>query len=580
MKESAFDAKAGCGLVRVRAGSGPRRRLWLLAASAEEFESRARRLRAFVSGLVGVGRWAAAASFAEDACAEKTERGFGAVERAALDLAAAGPERQSVEAVTYREVVRCWLSGELSVRHRGDVPKKGPRSVAQDWSVYNLHILPALGDMLIATVTLEACEEVKAKIAERYRDNTFSRYCRLIRRPLELAEYPLKLIERNPVPAKFVPPAGKSRERTYLYPEESATFLAATERDLEDRIVWGLGERNGGRPGEVANWQVGDVDFEHGTITLDHNKTKSPRQWKAELDTLEALRIVRDYFIGPDAGPEAYFFPAFRLRVDKAARTFQGHFKAIGLDRRELLTPKDPSVRKKICAHDWRATFVTRAKASRGADGRPTHRADEHWIRDRTGHTTTKEMDRYRRAARFAVEHGHCQWFDDLVGAIPELWRLAELEREHAGLASAGREAPGAEPSGPGAGNTGHSMASSGVGPSPQVGQEVGQNGGARVISAAGLFPSPKEGGGLVQPHAPVSADLDARASISKHSGPPQNPEVGQSPDHLIELCLERATAAKQWDLAAELIAELRERRRSRTSPDIASLDDARARRR
>lgn len=529
---------------RFRVGDAPRRRVDVAASSPEDAALRADRLRKMVAALVQAGRDAQAAVLLDAAAAESGARAFADIERAGYDLASTplgAPVDMVTPTVTYRQIVTGWLSGDYHKRWRSEVPFKSPESVGQDWSIYTSHILPVLGERPIATLGLDDAEAVKQALSgQSYRDNTFSRYCRLIRRPFVLAEYPLRLIERNPVPAKFVPAPGKARERTYLYPGESDAFLAAEDIDLVDRLLWGYSERNGSRPGEAIALEYGDVDFANGTITLDHNKTRSPRQWKAELDVLEMLWLIRP---SDDTDPATLVFGDFNR--SHWARRFKQHLGSLGLERRELLTPKDPAVRKAIVAHDGRATFVTRALANRDDRGRPTHRADEYWVRDRTGHTTSREMERYRRQARFAEEHSHTRWFTPLWQAIPELGRLKELAQQ-------------------------------------RVGQQVGQSSRASIKTPASLFPlrEDRESSEPLQAHK--DGVIVAPPALWLPPGPPQTGGVGQTqedPDQPLKLALERATAAERWQLAEQLSAELRERRHARSSPDITSLDSARRRR-
>jgi hypothetical protein len=68
-------------------------------------------------------------------------------------------------------------------------------------------------------------------------------------------------------------------------------------------------------------------------------------------------------------------------------------------------------------AHDLRGTFVTLALAN----GR-----SEAWVADRTGHTTSAMINRYRRTARSATELG-LGLLAPLDEAIPELAEALEL---------------------------------------------------------------------------------------------------------------------------------------------------------
>jgi hypothetical protein len=67
--------------------------------------------------------------------------------------------------------------------------------------------------------------------------------------------------------------------------------------------------------------------------------------------------------------------------------------------------------RRQLRAHDLRGTFVTLSLAN----GR-----SETWVADRTGHKSSLMINRYRRAARSAVELG-LGTLTPLAEAIPEL---------------------------------------------------------------------------------------------------------------------------------------------------------------
>ena len=77
------------------------------------------------------------------------------------------------------------------------------------------------------------------------------------------------------------------------------------------------------------------------------------------------------------------------------AETFRAHLAVAGVDRAELFEKSES--RRPIRIHDLRATFIT----VNLANGKT-----EAWIADRTGHTTSTMINRYRRAARTHAELG------------------------------------------------------------------------------------------------------------------------------------------------------------------------------
>ncbi len=102
----------------------------------------------------------------------------------------------------------------------------------------------------------------------------------------------------------------------------------------------------------------------------------------------EALRAIR----GRARGAETVFE---QIEPTSAAERFREHLLLAGVDRPELHAKTEQ--RSPIRVHDLRATFITLSLAA----GRT-----ETWVQDRTGHTTSQMLNRYRRQARFASELG------------------------------------------------------------------------------------------------------------------------------------------------------------------------------
>ncbi len=96
------------------------------------------------------------------------------------------------------------------------------------------------------------------------------------------------------------------------------------------------------------------------------------------------------------------------FEVDKLARLLRRQLWAAGVRRSELHTKGEN--RGRLRAHDLRGTFVTLALAA----GR-----SEAWVQDRTGHTTSAMLNRYRRAARSASELG-LGALKPLIEGLPE----------------------------------------------------------------------------------------------------------------------------------------------------------------
>lgn len=436
-------------LVRMRCGTTARERIVIVAKDEPRALERYWRLRRMVDALVRAKRGPEAAVLVKEAAGQKTDRGFGGVERAAADLAATPltPAAPAPAVVTYGEVVRQWLSGEIIRQFPGEVKTKTEGTVEQQWGMYNKLILRArttsggsvpLGERPVSAITKAELIEVKKSLPPMSQGRR-RYYCMLLAAPLRLAVYPLDVIERSPVPPGFVPPKGGTRAFTYLYPEEDEQMLACTRISLVQRIVFGLTARNGMRISETLGLTESDVDLRRGNLSLDHNKTKLPRAWKLDPDCATALRL---WVAMCPPGPGGLLFPGVELA--HTAQRFRTYLRWAGLSRRELFATT--AERRPIRVHDLRASFVTLALAA--GRGAPTC---ELWIRDRTGHTTSKMMEQYRRWSRFALDNQQ-GWFTPLDRAIPELVAFARGGRSL--VAGALAEALTPEPGGPRGGPT------------------------------------------------------------------------------------------------------------------------------
>ena len=97
------------------------------------------------------------------------------------------------------------------------------------------------------------------------------------------------------------------------------------------------------------------------------------------------------------------------MNVDHAAETLRGALREAGIQREKLF--QNGNNRLQLRAHDLRATFVTLALAC----GR-----SEDWVMQRTGHSSSMMLSRYRRESKTAQELD-LGWLSPLHAAIPEL---------------------------------------------------------------------------------------------------------------------------------------------------------------
>lgn len=298
---------------------------------------------------------------------------------------------------TFGEVADMWTSGELAL----DYPDYVAAKKTADVDAARLrHICKTIGTVAIDAFTLEDAERAMRALPESAKTSTTRRhYAQLIHRVLGLACYPLRLRTSQPLPRGFLPKANKATAEQWLRPDEEARLVSSPAVPLSRRILWGFLAREGTRgPSEAAQLVWSNVDLARGIVTLDENKTDNPRAWTLDKSVVRALQRYKDEH-HPNAEPTARVFVdecGEKLTTERGfAQVFRADLQAAGVDRAELFSRS--KARNPIRAHDLRATFAT-VKLATGKS--------ETWVMDRTGHTTSLMLSRYRRTARTAHELG------------------------------------------------------------------------------------------------------------------------------------------------------------------------------
>jgi len=315
---------------------------------------------------------------------------------------------------SFGELGEQWTKGELAQRYPDQIRVK--RSADDDESRLTNYVYPVLKDVPIDQVTLDLCEDVMRRLPSSLAPATRRNVGQLITRILTMAVYPLRLIERSPIPRGFLPAAGKPKALAYLYTREESRLLGCTAVPLPYRLLWGFLTREGMREGEALALTWGDLNLELGAVRLDRNKTDDPRTWALNPSVAGALRVFKQRFRPDAAKTERVFLdPQGRPIVGSGAlglpAMLRSHLVRIGLQRErpELFTTT--AERRRIRVHDLRGTFVTVSLAN----GR-----SESWISDRTGHRSSLMIAKYKRIAR---TFGELELGDlvPLAQAIPEL---------------------------------------------------------------------------------------------------------------------------------------------------------------
>jgi integrase len=227
---------------------------------------------------------------------------------------------------------------------------------------------------------------------------------------MALAVYPAKIIPMSPLPRGFLPSLGTPKALQYLYPDEDVTLLGAPEVPLSYRVLFGFLDREGLRAGEAQQLRWSDLDLDRGAIALDENKTDDPRSWALDPGVCRALQAWRDDRTDTEDDDHVFVDEYGRpIQGEALAEKLRDYLEAAGVDRAALFET-GPN-RRRIRAHDLRATFVTLSLANGKTEA---------WVMDRTGHTTSQMLNKYRRAARSMAELGQGKLLP-LDYAIPEL---------------------------------------------------------------------------------------------------------------------------------------------------------------
>ena len=399
----AIERVPGGWSVRLRFGADRRLRFRIPDLSSDPKENerlataRARRLEELARSLSKVPH-AQALLLLRAAAGARDESHFRSAAKVAIETAAtakapaapAAPARPKT--LTFRDVCDQLLSGELARRFGERAGTADPTSL----STYRAPLerfCQTLGDMPVASITVDDAERALAALP-KMAGSTRARYAGALARVLSLSAFPLRAIERSPLPEGWRPSAGPRRVFPFLYPDEDAKLMRCKHISTVRKLLYGFLAREGMRISEALAMTWSDVDLARGTVRLDKNKTKSPRRWRLGDDVVRALRLrAAELESMSESRPTARVFAEHGFKLAKAAPTFRADLERCEIRRDDLHATT--AERRPIRIHDLRGTFVTLALAT----GR-----SEAWVMDRTGHTTSAMLNRYRSQARHAAE--------------------------------------------------------------------------------------------------------------------------------------------------------------------------------
>jgi integrase len=190
--------------------------------------------------------------------------------------------------------------------------------------------------------TLDDAEEVMRGVPADLAVATRRHIAQLLYRMCRMAVFPLRIIRTNPLPVGFLPKVGPGKAKGWVYPDEDAQLLASPNVPFGWRIYYGFLHREGMRSSEAAQVTWSDLDFLHGGVTLDNNKTNDPRAWALSLGVPKVLRVWRAMrerrreridgnslvFVDDDEGKP--------MDEGKAAKRYRAHLRAAGITREVL----------------------------------------------------------------------------------------------------------------------------------------------------------------------------------------------------------------------------------------------------
>lgn len=365
-------------------------------ASADE---RAAQIATVADMLVGARRAFDVREFARNIGACTTAKQVRPFIRAA-EMLVAQAVAPAYGAISFEAFALRWTSGQLHLDHPDHVAKKQPEG---DANILKNRINPIVGDVPLVAFTLEDADRVMRalpsppEISRAYRRAV----AQVVHRVLSLAVYPAKIIKASPLPKGWLPKIGKPKAKSFLYPKEEAALLANRSVDVRYRMLVGFLTREGCRKTEARLMTWDDFDLENGTVTLDRNKTDSPRSWPLDPGVVRALRVWKKKHggTGPFAGLDA-------AHLGEHMRDW---LRASGVTRPQLFQESDQRIHFR--AHDTRSTFVTLSLANDKSEA---------WVMRRTAHKSSAMIARYTVAAANARELGLGPLVP-LDRAIPEL---------------------------------------------------------------------------------------------------------------------------------------------------------------
>jgi len=299
--------------------------------------------------------------------------------------------------MTFLEFGTEWTSGRLFKRFRGmhKIRAKKPKPAADDQRRIEF-VASVVGPVLIKDFSIDHFEAVMAAIPDTADSDSSRRAFAQVMSWLLKRAVCLRIRSDFPLAEGSLPQVTQHREFQLVYPREDAQLMACADVDLFDRAYYGFSVRNGCRKQNFLDLRWQDIDFVDGQVWVPDSKTGKPMAFDLAPGCVRALRALKriaderwaraEDKPGTKVPESATIFPQWH--PDTIAKRFRNDLKlALGDSARAQLF--EASAHQRVVEfHDLRASFITFALANGKS---------EEWIRERSGHTTSQMIARYRR---------------------------------------------------------------------------------------------------------------------------------------------------------------------------------------
>ena len=289
----------------------------------------------------------------------------------------AAANRASRETVTFAEFYR----GEYEPLATAN---KKSESCRREDSLYRHWLEPVLGPLPLAQVGAVHLERIKQSMLQAGRAPRSAHYALAVVRQVFNIARRLEYFQGDAPTSKVKKPTNDNRRLRFLSHDEARRLLEGLSKkstQLHDMALVAL--HTGARAGEIFSLQWGDIDLEHGIISL--RDTKGGRNRQAIM-----TEAVKELFSNlPPGARNEYVFPSRTgARIKAVSRTFDKVADEIELNQ----GVDDP--RLKVVFHTLRHTYASWLVMAG---------VDLYTVKTLMGHQTISQTERYSHLAPDAM---------------------------------------------------------------------------------------------------------------------------------------------------------------------------------